>query len=260
MLVIQQPFFCQYLGLFSASPLSKDVTDSFLRALDRHFRYISSYSFHPDNTPLLPELLSAYPNFHPQPLHTHWLSLNQPYSAIKDNYSQDRKKNLKRANKVNWKITEQKDIVPLINLFRNYHAQRIQGGVSEKAYELLKSLYTELQERGLAKVLYAGSESETHAGVMLVEEGNKVIYLFNAADPTGRKQNARTYLLDQYLRDNADRERVFDFESPYVPGIADYYRSFGADEKEFYSIRKNRLPFPLQEIQEWRIRRATTSS
>ncbi|WP_247231765.1 GNAT family N-acetyltransferase [Telluribacter sp. SYSU D00476] len=258
--VIQQPFFCQYLGLFSAIPLTKDIADAFLRVLDRHFRYISSYTFHPDNTPLLADLLPTYPSIQYQRLHTHWLPLNQPYAGIEGRYSQDRKKNLKRASKAGWTIREQEDIVPLIDMFRTYHAQGIQGGVSEKAYELLKALYRELRKRGLVQVLYAGLGSEPHAGVMLVEEGKRVIYLFNAADQTGRKQNARTYLLDQYLRSHSNLDSVFDFESPEVPSIVDYYRSFGAEKKAFYSIRKNSLPFPLREIQEWRIRQATLSS
>ncbi|HEV7350532.1 GNAT family N-acetyltransferase [Telluribacter sp.] len=258
--VIQQPFFCQYLGLFSASELEGRVTEAFLRVLSQHFRYISSYCFHPDNSPSLAKVLPACPTLLPKLLTTHWLPLNQPYITLKSTYNQDRLKNLKRAEKAGWYLEELDNIAPLIDFFRNFHASQINGGVNEAAYSLLHSLFQQLKEKGLVRLYYAGRDGTLHAGVMLVGDEKKTVYLFNAADETGRRLNGRTYLLDRYFQEKAGTGLVFDFESPGQVTIAEHYQSFGAQEQSFYSIRQNNLPWPLRTIQEWRLKRLTSSS
>jgi hypothetical protein len=257
--VVQQPFFCQYMGFFATQEVPPELALLFLRALDRHFRYISTYSFHPLNTPLLRALWPAVPALLSSTLHTHWLPLHQSFTDLQRTYHPDRRLNLRRAEKAGWTVQTSDDPEPLIGLFRHHHAHRIGGGVSENAYQLLREVRQTLSTTGTLLLRYALLNGEIHAGVLLAEQGNRVLYLFNAADPIGRRLNARTYLLNQYFEEKAGTaDLVFDFESPEVPSVASYYRSFGAQEKEFFQIRKNGLPFPLNRIQEWRRLRASS--
>jgi len=77
--------------------------------------------------------------------------------------------------------------------------------------------------------------------MLLATSNGRAIYLFNAASETGRRGNARTVLLDQYIQAHAGQPIVFDFESPEKPSIAAFYRSFGAREESYFSLRWNRL-------------------
>ena len=258
--VVQQPFFCQYLGTFSQVPLDEALLSQFLHALGRYFPYVSSYAFHPLLTPLLRTTLPKVPGFQPTLLHTHWLDLKVPYVALHDKYYHpDRRKNLKRAQKYPWERVEGTTVEPLIDWFDAHHAPGIAGGVHPAAYGTLRQLYKVLREKKRVKIYYAQRDGKLHGGIMLLEEEHQSTYIFNAADTEGRRGNARTYLLDGYLAEKAGAVGTFDFESPEVESIAGFYRSFGARQVPFYSLRRNALPWPLRLLQEWRVRRAKTN-
>lgn len=249
--VVQQPLFCQYLGLFSETVISEAEMTGFLNILDRHFPYISVYDFHPGHTPSLRKLLPDYPDFAVHEKATHWLNLERPYNALTAKYSADRTKNLKRSRKYDWHCTESEDIEPLIRIFQDHHAARIRN-VQESAYGLLRKLARVLREKKVATLHYAYRQGTRHAGIMILENKGLGIYIFNAADAVGRKGNARTLLLDRYFQKVAGKLKTFDFESPEVENIAQFYESFGAGRRVFVSIKKNKLPFPLRQLQNWR--------
>lgn len=249
--VVQQPLFCQYLGLFSREEISEEATKAFLVSLSGHFSYISAYDFHPRHTPLLRKLLPAQSELKISEKATHWLSLAQPYRVIANRYTNDRKKNLKKSEKYNWECHESDDVEPLINLFRKNQANKIQN-VKESAYILLRNLCDLVLEKKAGSIQYAILHEEIRAGIMVLVENGVGIYIFNAADAIGRKGNARTFLLDRYFRQTAGRIQVFDFESPDEESIARFYESFGAEKQAFISVKKNKLPFPLRHLQEFR--------
>lgn len=256
--VVQQPFFCQYLGFFSNRKLSEELVRSFLQRITDQFIYISSYSFNPGNTELLSNLFPVLPDFITRFSTTHLLPLTKPYTELYNGYSTDRKNNLRRSVKESWKVEYSNKFEPLLQLFETNHAYKIPGGVDASSYELLLKLHKELEKRRLCLLSYALKDYEIHAGYLIVREGDHHIYLFNAADEMGRKGNARTFLLDKYLRSQANKSGFFDFESPADSGIITNYLSYGAEEVNFYTVRKNKLPFPLRKWQEKRILKSIT--
>lgn len=235
--VVHQPFFCQFLDVFSFD-ITLDAVP-FLKAVQQQYRYGSVFCLH-----RLPDVLTGFDTVLPQT--THILDLSLGYEAIQRGYNADRKLNLRRALQHGWTVVESTDPEPLIALFRDNHADGIEGGVGVWAYEILRRLFRVLQERGLVTIRYALDKDRIEAGALFVREGNRIIYLFNAASETGRRGNARTLLLDQVIRENAGREHegkpvLFDFESPLKKTVVDSYRSFGAAEDVFTTVRWSRL-------------------
>jgi hypothetical protein len=250
--VVQQPFFCQYLGIYSHSEVSQAAAETFLNHLNRHFRYISTYAFHPQNTAALADVLARQPDIRSQKLFTHWLELEKMNGEPETIYNHDRKTNLRKANNHPWKMISSENTELLVQLFRHNHQQQIQGGVSDSAYKLLGRLAHESACRKALRIYYAELEEEIHAGIMVLQWKGTGIYIFNAADAVGRKGNARTWLLNRYFTEKKGSIRYFDFETPPLPSIAQFYASFGAEERVFYAIQKNKLPFPLRQLQNWR--------
>jgi hypothetical protein len=249
---IQQPLFCQYLGIFSRTPPASDQILVFLKALQRHFKYISVYHFQPSLFPMLLQLVPLFPGFLPSTHSTDWLSLSPPYPELYRGYSQDRKKNLKKSMRFAWHCHTRPEIAPLIRLFRENHERQIAGGVNPQAYTLLQKLADLLLEKQIASIVYAELEGQIRAGIMMMDSYGKIIYIFNAADTVGRKGNARTFLLNHYIQLKANTNEVLDFESPEIDSIAHFYRSFGATPKNYMALKMNRLPLPLQYIQRFR--------
>ena len=237
--VVHQPFFCQFLGVFSREALVD--TTPFFREMLQYVRYGSLFcSISKPNERGGFEVV--------QRQSTQLLNLSADYQTIYRGYTADRKVNLKRAEIANWTIEETTDVEPLLTLFRENHADTIAGGVADWAYEIFRDLMRELQKRGLATLYYAVRDGNTEAGALFVREGNRTIYLFNAASEAGRRGNARTLLIDKVIRENATQKVVLDFESPGKASIRDFYRSFGAVEEPFYSLRWNRLNWAAQLI------------
>ncbi|WP_031527631.1 GNAT family N-acetyltransferase [Dyadobacter crusticola] len=257
--LVYQPLFCQYLGLFSRGQITGEQAALFLKALSRHYSYISAYHFNPDNDRLLDGLNKSFPEFQTNTYVTHWLDLTQTYCELSAGFNKDRRKNLRKAEAARWELVASTNIHPLIYLFVSNHSRKIPGGVNPNAFNVLEALHYTFNTRAQAEVWYAAKSGRIHAGILLIRSGGKVIYLFNAADDTGRRENARTFLLDQYFREFCTNAQIFDFESPRVKSISDFYKSLGGEAVPFPGIRKNRLPFPLRQIQEWRINGLKTS-
>lgn len=238
--VVHQPLFCQFLDVFSPD-LYLDPTP-FLQAVQERYRYGSVLCLRPYPNPLLDFDIVRQRT-------THVLDLSVGYETIAQNYTRDRRMNLRRAERYGWTINGLTDPEPLLTLFRDHHANGIDGGVGDWAYAILRRLIHELQARGLATIQYALCDGRIEAGALFVREGNRIIYLFNAASEIGRRGNARTLLIDQIIQDNAgrghmDRSVLFDFESPTKTSIVSFYRSFGATEEIFREVRWNRLMWP----------------
>ena len=230
--VVHQPLFCQFLYVFSPDK-TFDPTP-FLQAVQQRYRYGSMLC------------VRRYPHSSldfniVRQRATHVLDLSVSYETIAHTYTHDRKQNLRRAVNYGWTLVDSTDPEPLLRLFRHHHANSIDGGVGEWAYASLNRLIQALQQRGLATLQYALRNGQIEAGALFVQEGNRIIYLFNAASETGRRGNARTLLIDQIIRANAGKSVLLDFESPQKESIVNFYRSFGATEAVFCEVRWSRL-------------------
>ena len=244
---VEQALFCQRLGIFSRKKPSAVERRAFAENLRAGFPLVTRLCL--DASSLADELPA-------ETRQTHCLDLSQPYSGIRDGYNPDRRQNLKRAETAGWEIQHSQNIRPLVEWFRCFHARNIVGGVAPSAYRTLENLFLETERRGLSTLWYAVKNGQPEAGIWFVTYKNRVFFLFNAATPAGRQGNARTFLLDSFFRENADRDLVFDFESPEVPSIAGFYESFGAKREAYVTMSYNQLPFWMNGL--WRLKQRLT--
>ncbi len=244
--VVKQPFYCQFLEIFTAPSVEPtSVQNAFLETISTHFRYVSSYSgrFLGEQFP---------PQFEHQHYYTHLFPLDAPYPTLRQRYSPDRRMNLRRALNIGWELQKSQDLMPLITLFRAHHADHIPGGVAETAYELLQNITAALQNHQAARLVYALKDGNIETGALFAIHDQRIIYLFNAASPIGRKGNARTLLIDDLIQTYANSGYIFDFESPEKASIASFYASFGAKAERYSVLHYNNLPFPLKQLQAYR--------
>jgi hypothetical protein len=240
-LYVKQPLFCQQLGIFALPNYEIPFTD-FIQTLYKHFDYIADYTLNIAN--LLP-----YPSPTKQEKiiwqKTHLINLQQTSFQIEKFYNKDRKINLQRAFKAQVSIIESEDIEPLISIFCAETAHKIAGGVHPQAYNLLREIFKTLKIKNIAKLYYTvNHKQEIEAGALFVFANQKIIYLFNAALDKYRKNNGRTLLIHNLLQQYAQTDyQYFDFESPLINNIAEFYSSFGATAHGFMQIHYNNLPF-----------------
>jgi hypothetical protein len=267
---LHQPIFCQQLGLFSiAKEISMEKIGQFFHLLFETYPFIPRYQWNVHNTRIFKNLhqkdfvnlsgesifLQKFSHKHLTFFTTHHLSLSQPYSVLYQNYSKDRKMNLKRAKKAHLEIIESEDMEPLLAMFEKDIAQKLPKGVAPNAYELFREIYMALKERKWGKLFYTkNTKGEIKAGALFVFYQNQIIYLFNACYQEARKENGRTLLIDHIIQNYANSTYTFDFESPEIERIAYFYKSFGAEEILYPALLNyNQLPFWVNVL--WKVKK-----
>jgi hypothetical protein len=245
---VYQPDYCQQLGIFSPGETDlKFVFPAFFEQLTRHFKWVVSYRFNEKNDIELqfPTDLSLIKRYN------HVLPLEKPYEEICQNYATDRKINLNRARNVGWIVEEKPDIRPLIQLHRTHNEEKAVGGIKLDLtiYDRFANAVDQLKNRGLARIWLARKEGEksAEAGGLFVLDRDRIVYLFNGASQTGRKQQARLWMINRLIEEFAGQPVLFDFESPAIgaESVKAYYQSFGAESRSYTEISYNHLPWLL---------------
>ncbi|MCJ8165403.1 GNAT family N-acetyltransferase [Pontibacter sp. E15-1] len=251
---IQQPLFCQQLGIYSQdTSVTAATCQAFVQELYLRFRYINGYNFNTGNHLAIPPLPNVWVAQHS----TLYLHLHKAYRQLNHAYSTNQKRNLQRAQKAGLTLEESSDIEPVIRFFKEEAASRIYGGVAEEAYAQLRALHQALQERGFASLFYTlDRDGRRNSGALFTVWGGHIVYLFNAAPQHGRKQNGRTFILDHMIRTYAGQEMVLDFESPgeQESAIVRFYKSFGPETMPIPTMRYNQLPGSVRFLQGVRMR------
>lgn len=238
---VYQPFFVQQLGVFSTRSLSGEVTRRFLDAIPRRFQWVN-YNLNTYNslTPLKGEQVIRRVNCE--------LDLIHPYETLYKSYSQNIRRNIKKALKQEVFITPHGQPEVIIQAFRDHKGKEI-NAFSPSDYLLLKHLVYVGIHKGLVQIRCAYTrENNFCAGIIFFKSVNKYIFLFSGATPQARENGAMALLVDDFIRQMAGHDLVLDFEGSSQPDLARFYMGFGSKECVFLQIKLNRMPLVLRSL------------
>jgi len=234
---LHQPFFTQQLGVFSRNLLSEDVIERFLDHIPAKFKFIE-INLNKHNR-LDPE------KYNITQMLNHELDLISDYESIYGNYSQNIKRNIKKANSLNVSVV--KNIKPdeIIDLFKGNKGKAFKN-LTESDYLKLKRIVYTCLYKGKAQIFGAYTERNSLcAGSIFVISHNKAIFLFSATDSIARKNGAMSLLIDSFIKSHAQSHLTLDFEGSNDPNLARFYKSFNSSEVFYPHLKINNLPFPL---------------
>lgn len=249
---IKQPIFAQQLGVFSRQELASDDWHEIGVILYKKFRFITRYDFNYGNKTAFEKL----PHFTARTFATYHLDLRQGYDSIQAGYKKDRKWRVNKAKRNHLAVQSSEDMDKIISIFHESTASRIYGVVGEAyEYRLLRQLYQAAKARGFASLYEAtDGQGQVLAMIMLFIYGGKIIYIFNASTPEGKNKGAISFLVDFIIQKYAGQNMCFDFESPEVENVAQFYASFGSEKVHFVSVTLNNLPAPVRWLKSARTR------
>jgi hypothetical protein len=232
---IYQPFFTQQLGLYTTSKLSSKMADSFLDAIPKKFRHIEvNLNIHNKVTE---------GKFRMIPQRNHELDLIHSYDKIYSGYSENLKRNLKKAEKAGLTILKNPRPEVVVDLFRENRGRSIPHLKDEDFRRLLQMVYR-CTYKGLADIrgVY-DARNQLLAGAYFIRSHKKAIFLFSGLSEEGRKHSAMPFLIDSYIHENANKHMTFDFDGSNDPNLARFYKSFGSKEIIYQRVVINRLPW-----------------
>jgi len=232
-----QPFFTQQLGVFSDSQITSGTVEKFLVSIPATFRLIEIQLNHSNKI--------TKSDFSVSDRFTHHLDLGKPYEAIQKNYSENLKRNLKRAQQNNLTVTIDFSTKDLIELFKKNRGHDVET-LKEKDYLIFEKLVETAHSKGLINKYGIKFNGALEAGAIFLKSNHEYIFLFSATGKDAKETGAITFLIDHFIKSRAGEKKMLDFEGSMDPGLARFYKSFGSDEVVYLQIRKNNLPLPLR--------------
>ncbi len=229
-----QPPFCQQLGVFSAEKINAEIIQIFLTNLKVKFKYII-YNFNSFNP--LPEEFKQSSNY--------LLDLKNDYSFLKKNFSKNTKRNILKVSKNKIQIRETNDVKHILN----FASEHINFNFVKKDFIVLENMIKIGIEQKKLKVLEAVSVSYTVLSLVFFyfDEG-RIHYLLGINSPEGKKQKTAFLLFDKTIEKYANSNLILDFEGSNIPGVARFFKGWGAKEENYGSVKINNLTFPFNII------------
>jgi len=235
---IYQPFFTQQLGLYSTTKLDTEALGAFIQAIPSKFMQVEINL----NTLNKTEELSI--KMIPQL--NHELDLIHSYEKIREGFSENLVRNLKKPEKA--ELTISKNIKPddIIDLFRKNRGKDITH-LGDKDYLKLKRIAYTCMYKGIANIRGVYDQhNQLCAGAFFILSNKKAIFLFSGLSEDGRQAGAMPFLIDSFIREHVGRHLTFDFDGSNDPSLARFYKSFGSKECIYQRVVINRLPFDLK--------------
>lgn len=226
------------LGIVGREPVSVSMTNDFLRHIPRRFLLIDAIlnEFNPP---------PSIPGVHTMARTNLVLPLRAGYRELYDGYSADGKKNLRRTERAG--LVPASGIPPatVVKMYRNEYG-KLNRTLTAPMCGRIESLCTACIDRGLGFTLgIRDAENNLQAAGFFGMDDKRIYYLLGAPGPEGRRYSAVHALIDQVIRQYAASGLSLDFEGSDIPSVAAFYRKFGPQERKYYQLRINRLPFWL---------------
>jgi hypothetical protein len=214
---IYPPCWTQQLGVFSEEMVTEKLLEDFVNAIPKKFKKVS-LQCNAEN-PILKKAAKK---------NNYILNLNRSVAEIYACFNKNRKRSLKNASEA---LLEKK--VSPEDFLDFYKIHGNEAVFSKNHWKALKNLL-DCKQHNLH--IWGTREKGMLSAVMLWgKEGKRLTYLIPCATKSGKKKGMPSFLVFELIRAHANNNLWLDFEGSMIPGVARFYKSFGA-EMEVYSF------------------------
>ncbi len=215
---IAQPMFCQQLGVFYAQEIPKEIFTIFEKKL--HKNITRAYHFNEENTE----------SYQPKGIYRNnfVLDISGEYQEIFSSFSKNRKYDLK--NKSDVKTSEDIDINTINQFFeKKYNHLKINNKILENLI-ITASKKNKISQKSIVNF------NKTIASVLFLRNSKRIIYLISLRKKDTKSSKEISILINEIIK--RQEFDLLDFEGSEIQGIANFYKSFGA-EKKHYTLYRN---------------------
>jgi hypothetical protein len=234
---LYQPLLSQQLGVFSQGRLKPQDVDEFLGAIPSEFK-LTEITLNDQNPP--------GEAFHVNKHTTYRLNLNHPYDQIQNKYSENTRRNLKKANLEGLRFRTNINLHELLELLKKDKSEGAKVlSLSKNRPALLRLVPAMLNKNAGMICGVKNRHGSLLAAALMGQDRTFHYYLAPAMNEEGRESRAMFYLIDRYIHLHAGLPVSLDFEGSDIESVARFYKGYGAIPVSYTSLRINRLPWPL---------------
>jgi hypothetical protein len=232
---LYQPFLTAQLGVFG-SGVNATLIEAFLKSIPLKFRYWDIYLNHKN--------LVSVDGFDLYQRVNYILKLDKPYNELYDGYRENIQRNTRKALQAGCVVEKDFDVSKVIELALQQMRQHSRE--SGENAERFRKLYHYLYSQQMAVTYGISLKGELLASCVFFFSHNRAYYILVGNHPNGKTIGASHALIDAFIKDNAGKDLLLDFEGSDIRNLAFFYSSFGAMEEKYASLKLNRLPFYLK--------------
>lgn len=231
---ILQPIYAQQHGIFPEPELV--VQNAFLTAIRDQFKYVT-INLNASHSEPFPEGFSV------QERENFILNLSHSETELKNNYSKHTRRQIRKAE--DNKVFIMKGLPTSEYFDLKFAASKTP--LVRPSMQTLKRVMDYGYSQGKAMIYGAYNQHNTLcAAAFFLFAGQRVTYLNAVSNEEGKNINAMHKIVDQFIQEHSGLRLTLDFEGSVIPGVARFYKGFGAEEEQYYCLKSNRLPIPLR--------------
>ena len=169
--------------------------------------------------------------------YTYVLENLENLDKIYDNFSPTNQRQIKKAKKNKIKIEEENDFNKFLYLQDKTFKRQNYFNFNKKKY--LIKIDNFLKKENKRKIFVACDEfGKYHSGVYITWDNNVCYYLMGGGDPALRNSGAGNLCMWHAIKFASTVTKSFDFEGSMIKSIDQFFRKFGAEPKQYFSITK----------------------
>ncbi|MDA8714647.1 hypothetical protein N9M27_02105 [Flavobacteriales bacterium] len=175
------------------------------------------------------------------------LELDSNYLELIQGYNSNAKRNIKKGNAHNLNFKPMNNAA-LISFFFKENVSFNKLGIKEKEYENFEKLMLEAFDCEIGHGFVVEMKEETVATAFFIEFNNRLTFVKGTSSAIGRDFGAMHFLFDKIFNEYAGQSITLDFSGSNVSSVAQFYKSFGATDRPICYVKRNHLPFPLNQL------------
>ena len=228
-----QPFFVQQLGVFSTSQLSQEDVENFIKAIPQQY-LLTQYRLNSYNkVDYDSDIIAKHRNVE--------LDLIYDYQYLYNNYNNNTKRNLAKAEAAGLSINNNINPEIIISLFRNNRGKDVKHWKDKEYNRLLELINIAISQECCFTIGINDLDNNTIAGAVFMHSHDRIIFLFSGSDEAHKDKHALTMLLDNVIREFSETQYTLDFEGSDNDGLARFYKGFGGAEVFYPEVKYNNL-------------------
>jgi len=219
---IYQTPWIQQLGVFSKNNIDEDLILNFIGSIPKKFVLVD-YFLNSEN---------QFQNKNVESRTNYILDLNKSFNEISKGFNDNRKR-LSKKTSGNIVLKKNAGVGEFLDF---YQSQSMDYKTHSDSFKKLEELLKVGNES--VQIWTVKQNNDLIGGLVWLKDKNRITYLTPVANKEAKKNFIPTYLVLELIKDYQNSDYILDFEGSMIPGVAQFYKSFGAEEEEYYWYKR----------------------
>lgn len=172
----------------------------------------------------------------------HILFIGKQEEDIYKSFSENTRRNIKKASKEGVNITIKNDLNGIESFYKIFCETRKRHGLPPQPFSFFKNIYMYVIIKGFGDIIFAEKDNRCTAGSIYFKFGKKVLYKFGASESSGNTAGSNHLIMWEAIKKyNQEGYEEFDFGRTEInhEGLRRFKLSWHSEERFIYTSRLN---------------------